>query len=53
MKQVKRVLAVLLGVVILGSMGFADPSSGGGGPYKPCATCRGVTPPPPPPVVTP
>lgn len=52
---VKRVLAVALGVIVLGTVGLADPhSDGGGGPFKPCATCRGVTPPPPPPApVTP
>ena len=50
----KKLLAVLVGIgFIVAGSGLADPSPGGGGPFKPCATCRGVTPPPPPAPVTP
>ena len=45
MKQIKRVLAVGLGLIVLGGLSFAEPNTnGGGGPYKPCPTCRIVTP---------
>ncbi|NJK44602.1 MAG: hypothetical protein HC933_10235 [Pleurocapsa sp. SU_196_0] len=44
MKRVQRVLAVMLGLIVLGSASLADPGSGGGGPYKPCPTCRSSDP---------
>jgi hypothetical protein len=55
-----RAKAKLLAVIVVGGLVFgasvvrADPSGGnGGGPFKPCATCKTVTPPPPPPPVKP
>jgi hypothetical protein len=40
-KKMKAVLALVLGVTLIGSsLGLADPSPTGGGPFKPCQNCR-------------
>jgi hypothetical protein len=43
MKTMRKVLAVVLGCILAGSLALADgPSTGGGGPFKPCPTCKTI-----------
>jgi hypothetical protein len=44
MKVIRKTLIVLLGLAVLGSVSLADPGAGDGGPWKPCAKCRVVSP---------
>ena len=54
MKPARRLLALILGLAVLGSVSLADPNGDSGGlKPKPCATCRGVTPTGGTPVTTP
>jgi hypothetical protein len=40
-RSLKAVLVLILGVTLIGSsIAVADPSPGGGGPFKPCPACR-------------
>jgi hypothetical protein len=43
-KSLKAILVLILGATLIGSsIAVADPSPGGGGPFKPCQNCRTIS----------